>query len=185
MEDGMNGRFRKATEHDLAGMEEILKDAIRFLKEQKIDQWQRGYPDREQLIKDIRAKCSYVIEEKDGPKAMCAVSFDSEKSYERIEGGAWLTKGEDHAIVHRFAVHSSCKGKGMASFPLGDIDKLAQKEGVFSIRIDTHEDNVRMQHVLERAGYQKCGVIRLIGGSEDGVPRLAYEKVLENFGKKC
>lgn len=179
----MDRKFRKAAESDLPGMEEILKDAIWFLKQQKIDQWQKGYPNTEQIKKDIAGKCAYVAEERDEIKAMCMVSFEEESSYEKIEDGEWLTKGERYAVVHRFAVHSSCKGKKMAAFLFAEIEKLAEKEKVFSIRIDTHKDNVRMQHVLKRAGYRKCGVIRLIGGAEDGMPRLAYEKVLGNFRK--
>ena len=40
------------------------------------------------------------------------------------------------------------------------------------LRIDTHHANKIMQHVLEKNGFRKCGIIHLANGD----PRLAYEK---------
>ena len=46
------------------------------------------------------------------------------------------------------------------------------------MRIDTHGGNLPMQRALEKAGFTPCGTIILVGGSEDGDPRLAFEKIL-------
>ena len=42
---------------------------------------------------------------------------------------------------------------------------------VSELRADTHEDNKIMQAVLERNGFEKCGIIYI----EDGSPRIAYQ----------
>ena len=47
------------------------------------------------------------------------------------------------------------------------------------MRIDTHAENLPMQRALEKAGFTPCGMIYLIGGREDGDPRLAYEILLK------
>ena len=39
------------------------------------------------------------------------------------------------------------------------------------LRIDTHEDNKVMQHVLEKYGFVRCGIVYV----PDGSPRIAYE----------
>lgn len=39
------------------------------------------------------------------------------------------------------------------------------------LRIDTHEDNKVMQHVLEKYGFVRCGIVYV----SDGSPRIAYE----------
>ena len=39
-----------------------------------------------------------------------------------------------------------------------------------NVRIDTHEDNAPMKYVLEKLGFEYCGVIYL----EDGDARDAY-----------
>jgi predicted GNAT family N-acyltransferase len=41
------------------------------------------------------------------------------------------------------------------------------------MRIDTHAYNIVMQHVLEKHGFQRTGIIYL----EDGYPRIAFERV--------
>ena len=46
-------------------------------------------------------------------------------------------------------------------------------ERVANIRVDTHRDNHTMQHLVQKHGFQKCGVIYLKNGS----PRLAYHYV--------
>ena len=53
-------------------------------------------------------------------------------------------------------------------------EELCKERGIPSIKIDTHEQNLGMQHILRKNGYTYCGVIYV----EDGTKRLAYEKVL-------
>ena len=37
--------------------------------------------------------------------------------------------------------------------------------------MDTHRDNAVMQHVMEKNGFKKCGIIYLLSGD----PRVAYQ----------
>ena len=40
------------------------------------------------------------------------------------------------------------------------------------LRIDTHENNKVMQHLILKNGFEKCGIIYV----DDGSPRVAFEK---------
>ena len=42
-----------------------------------------------------------------------------------------------------------------------------------NMRVDTHEKNLAMQHILERNGYVYCGRIYV----DDGTSRRAYQKL--------
>ena len=42
-----------------------------------------------------------------------------------------------------------------------------------SLRADTHADNKIMQHLLEKNGFTKCGIIHVA----DGSPRFAYQRM--------
>ena len=42
-----------------------------------------------------------------------------------------------------------------------------------SLRADTHADNKIMQHLLEKNGFTRCGIIHVA----DGSPRFAYQKL--------
>ena len=46
-----------------------------------------------------------------------------------------------------------------------------------TLRIDTHEDNKTMQALLTKNGFSYCGIIHL----ENGDPRLAYQKTIDNL----
>lgn len=43
------------------------------------------------------------------------------------------------------------------------------------LRIDTHENNAVMRHLIAKHGFQPCGTIYV----EDGTPRLAFDWLAE------
>ena len=101
---------------------------------------------------------------------MC-IDFAGEPAYNRIQG-KWHT-GEPYAVVHRMAFGREFRGIGLTGrgFPL--IERLCLEKQVTSIRVDTDFPNHRMQHILEKYGFQKCGTIYFQGGE-----KIAYDKIL-------
>ena len=71
--------------------------------------------------------------------------------------------------MHRVAAPGRVKGAG--SFCI----RWCAKHSGGDLRIDTHRNNLPMQHVLEKNEFQRCGIIYLANGDE----RIAYE-FLEN-----
>ena len=84
-------------------------------------------------------------------------------TYEVIQG-AWLND-RPYCAVHRVASR-------------GEVPGVATQiltwclEFCGNVRIDTHDDNLPMQRVLEKNGFVHCGRIWI----EDGSPRIAYQK---------
>jgi len=151
----------------------ITDSAKAQLKGLGIDQWQKGYPSEEVWISDIEKGITWVAVE--NGKVLGAFMFQTEPepSYAEING-AWLTEG-DYASFHRVCVAEESKGSGVAGELFRHGFDLARKLGLPSVRIDTHAGNLPMKRALEKAGFTFCGTIRLVGGSEDGDPRDAYE----------
>lgn len=89
-----------------------------------------------------------------------------EPNYRVIENGAWQND-EPYGVVHRIAVSDAARGCGAARFCL---DWAAAQTK--NLRIDTHADNIPMQRLIERCGFQRSGIIHV----EDGSPRIAYMK---------
>ncbi|WP_419348698.1 GNAT family N-acetyltransferase, partial [Acinetobacter baumannii] len=53
----------------------------------------------------------------------------------------------------------------------------ASIDGAHDVRIDTHPDNLAMQHVIQKAGFTYCGDILI---ADDPSPkRFAYQLVLK------
>lgn len=168
--------FRQAKISDLDQIVEIIELSKKYLKETKVDQWQDGYPAKEDLIRDIESRNSYVLTNKDEIVATTVISLDGESTYNSIFNGEWITN-EDYIVMHRVAVHDKYKGKGIFKELIKEAESLALNKGISSIKIDTHRDNISMQRAVVKNNFQKCGIIYL----EDGSERIAFEKVLKSF----
>ena len=72
--------FRKSTEKDLKNIMKIINEAKAFLKNNKVDQWQNGYPNEGVILKDIRNNISYVLEDTGEIIGTTSLSFDVEET---------------------------------------------------------------------------------------------------------
>lgn len=163
--------FRKSTEKDLKNIMKIINGAKEFLKENKVDQWQSGYPNEEVILLDIEKGYSYVLEDNGVIIGTTALSFDEEETYDKIHEGAWISSGE-YGVIHRIAVDRNIKIKGLGTEIIKRCEEICLGKGVKNIKIDTHEDNLIMQKVLEKNKFKYCGVIYL----EGDIKRVAFEK---------
>ncbi|HAT4071606.1 GNAT family N-acetyltransferase [Clostridium perfringens] len=168
--------FRQANISDLDKIVEIIELSKKYLKETKVDQWQDGYPAKEDLRRDIESGNSYVLTNKDEIVATTVISLDGESTYNSIFNGEWITN-EEYIVMHRVAVHDRYKGKGIFKELIKEAENLALNKGIFSIKIDTHRDNISMQKAVLKNDFKKCGIIYL----EDGSERIAFEKVMKYF----
>ncbi|EPB8178947.1 GNAT family N-acetyltransferase [Clostridium perfringens] len=168
--------FRQAKISDLDQIVEIIELSKKYLKETKVDQWQDGYPAKEDLRIDIESGNSYVLTNKDEIVATTVISLDGESTYNSIFNGEWITN-EEYIVMHRVAVHDKYKGKGIFKELIKEAESLALNKGISSIKIDTHRDNISMQRAVVKNDFKRCGIIYL----EDGSERIAFEKVLKSF----
>lgn len=165
--------FRKAVKSDIDNIIHIIKQAQDYFRKHGIDQWQNNYPNYNVIKRDIENNNSYVLLKDNIVIGTVAVIFDGEKTYETIYDGKWLSYGE-YATIHRLAVDSNYKGLGIASLILKNIEEVCLKRNIFSIKVDTHKENISMQKFLEKNGFKYCGIIYL----EDNSMRIAYEKII-------
>ena len=127
-------------------------------------QWGDGYPKEELIREDIAKGISYVAEFDGRIETVFMYYKGEEPDYRVIEGGSWKND-EPYGVIHRIASRGEIKGAGSKCLQWGF-------EQCGNLRIDTHDDNIVMQHVLEKNGFERCGRIYL----SDGSPRIAYQK---------
>ncbi|MBQ2863605.1 MAG: GNAT family N-acetyltransferase, partial [Clostridia bacterium] len=89
--------------------------------------------------------------------------------------GKWKND-RDYVCMHRVAVHPEAKGCGVAAALVDEAVKIALSVGIYDLKCDTHEVNASMRRMLEKNGFEYCGVIYL---SLDGEPRVAYQRILD------
>lgn len=165
-------KLRKSVNEDINNIMQIIDEAKEALKEQGIDQWQNGYPNADVIRNDILNNDSYVFIKNNEIVATSAVSFDGEKTYDKIYDGNWISNDE-FAVIHRIAISNKYKGTGIASEIIKMIEAICLDKDVHSIKVDTHEFNVPMQKLLKKNDFKYCGVIYL----EDKSKRVAFEKI--------
>ena len=163
--------FRRTTMEDIPSVLEIICQAQEYLKNQSINQWQNGYPNKESMIEDIQNGYSYVMEADGVVIGTMAIVLDGEPTYEHIYEGGWKTDSTSYITLHRVAIHNDWKGNGIARSMIGNVVTMYRNCDVKSIRIDTHRENISMQSMIKKYGFEYCGIIYL----EDGAERLAYE----------
>lgn len=159
--------IRKSNPEDIHEVMECIDTARQLMRESgNFTQWTNGYPSEELMLESIENGFNFLILENNKIVATFDFIIGDDKNYSVIENGAWLND-EKYGVIHRLA--SNGKARGVARFCF---------EWCFSqfpnIRIDTHETNIAMQKVLEKLGYEKCGIIYVA----DGTPRLAFQKTI-------
>ena len=161
----------KAQIKDIDLIMTFINDAKEFLKSKGVDQWQGEYPNRQSIVDDISKGIGYLISDGKAAVGYCCVDFGGESAYDDLIG-AWLSCG-NYAVLHRLTVSREYRSKGFADKAFSLAEKLTAEEGVFSIKIDTHEDNKTMRHLLEKNGYTYCGKVTYPQGD-----RIAFEKLI-------
>ena len=152
-------QIKQSKINDLDQIIEILRDGRNQLASQGIDQWQGDYPNVEHVKEDINNGWAYLVQS-DDDETVGALSIVEapDHSYDELQGD-WLIDTDKYVVIHRVAIHSSHAGKGYASALFTNvIDYIKQnRKEIKTIRIDTHEDNKIMQHLITKNGFTKVG----------------------------
>ena len=157
-------QVRIAKMEDLSRIEEIYVHARSFMAETgNPTQWGKTEPKISQLKTDIGEGKLYVMES-DGIHGVFFFTIGEDPTYAIIQDGSWLSDAS-YGTIHRIA------GDGSGGI-VGTAVKFAKTQ-IQHLRIDTHQDNKVMQHVVEKQGFSRRGIIYVA----DGSPRIAYEMV--------
>ena len=161
----MEYRIVTAKESDLPRVLEIYAYARSFMaKTGNPTQWAGSYPQRELLEEDIANSGLYVVTE---GGTICGVFYfviGPDPTYAVIEKGAWHSD-KTYGTIHRIA------GNGTGGVFGAALDFCRSK--IDYLRIDTHDDNKVMQHVVTKHGFKACGIIY----TDDGTPRIAFDRL--------
>lgn len=157
-------KIREARQEDIPKMREVFDYGRQIqLETGNLNQWAAGYPAEELIREDIAKGAAHIcLNEEDEIVGVFSVFIEPDPTYAEIDG-AWLNE-EPYATIHRIAVNGKARGVGQYCI------KWIQ-ERFDNVRIDTHENNQPMIHVVNKLGFEYCGVIYLANGD----PRNAYQ----------
>ncbi len=163
--------FRLAAENETELCMSFIDDARAHQREQGFLQWTDTSPNIGHVIDDIAHERGYLLTYHGKPFGYFCLSFDGEPVYAGLEG-QWLSDG-DYAVIHRLAFGKAARGKGVSKNVFRFSEEVCRARGIHSLRIDTHEDNKKMRHIIEREGFTYCGTVYYHGS-----PRMSFEKII-------
>ena len=133
-------------------------------------QWGNKFPLESQIRKDIENRQFYVAETSKGICGAFALIIGPDPTYAKIEDGQWLSESE-YGTIHRVA------GNGTARGVFEAVIRFCEQR-IQHLRIDTHNDNKIMQHLIEKHGFSRRGIIYTANGSA----RIGFEKLGTDSG---
>ncbi len=161
--------IRHSAPHDFEAIKAIYARARSFMAEQgNPDQWGTSWPSESVIASDIdgaNAEHGYVCVHDNRVVGVFFYKVGDDPTYAHIYDGAWRDPSP-YGVVHRIASDGSVKGVGAFC-----INWAFEQCG--HVRIDTHGDNIPMQNLLRKLGFEHCGTIYV---EEDDNPRMAFEK---------
>lgn len=157
-------RVRLAEYEDLNRILEIYDCAREAMRQTgNPNQWGSQYPPKKLLVRDIEAGHLYVIQQEEELRGAFALVLGEDETYAVIEDGCWKNE-ESYGTIHRLAGDGEVRGIFESC-----LEFCRHKIG--NLRADTHRDNHKMQYLLEKYGFERCGIIYVA----DGSPRIAYQ----------
>ena len=156
-------KIRLAMKEDLPNMRKIFEHGRQIqLESGNLTQWEEGYPQDALILEDIENGAAHLcLNEENQIVALFSVFTEPDPTYKAIEG-TWLND-EDYATIHRIASTGLVSGAGQQC-----IEWVQSRWD--NVRIDTHQDNQQMKHILNKLDFEYCGIIYLANGD----PRNAY-----------
>lgn len=159
---------RPALPADLPRLLEIYSIARKFMAENgNPTQWPSTYPPADLLEEEIDSGHLFVVTDSQTVHGVFAFIPGDDPTYAVIENGSWRSSSP-YGTLHRVA--SDGQG-GILRTALAFAETKAAH-----LRIDTHADNKPMQHLVEKYGFSRRGIIY----TDNGSPRIAYDRIKEH-----
>lgn len=172
--------MRPATVDDIPAIVATLEAGRSLLAADGIDQWQNGTgPDVDLVTEDVERGWGRVFLVDGQVAATAALIDEPEPNYAHMLEGAWQVRGDaaaPYATIHRVAVAPAFRGMHVTQRFYARLIEEARARGFAEIRVDTHADNVRMQHVIASAGFTRAGTVCISDDPKD--LRWAYQLFL-------
>lgn len=168
--------LRKATFTDLPRILEIIEHAKAALKNRQINQWQAGEPNQTQFEDEIHQELCYILMADQQVIGVASILATEDPGYAAITNGQWQSGSTPYFSIHRVALDSAFHGQHLGTQFLTLLVTAASLRGAHDLRIDTHPDNLAMQHMIQKVDFQYRGDIFI--ANDPSPKRYAYQLLL-------
>lgn len=143
--------IKQADENDILTVEEILIDAVIWMKKNKLqNQWNEDTIKWNSLSKDYQINDFYIDYQNGVPAACIAITDLDLKYWSEIPQGKPL-------YIHKLAVKREFAGKGISKELINFAKKLSLKNGINSLRLDCNLQRNKLRKLYENEGFIYVG----------------------------
>lgn len=163
-------QLRKAVQADYLPSALILESAKVRLFTDGIVQWDAGYTTPAYMQRDLENGLLYVAEQDGGIVAHITIIEDQEPQYHKET--SWRDQSGRPCCIRRMAVDPTRWGQGIGAQVVNAAVETIRRMGYTSVRFDAFQKNPRLQKLVDRAGFQRIGVVQFSKGPYDLCERI-------------
>jgi GNAT superfamily N-acetyltransferase len=157
--------IRQANIDDLDHLNQMAETIRNQMKEIGLTQWVGHYPNKEVFHEDLKKQGLYVYVDDDQIIGSISILEENDPPYKAIQ---WHR--EDSLVIHRLMVDPKHQKNGVGMALFQHAIQLTQRN-YQSLKVDTHPDNLKMQKLILKMGFEYMGYLSSIN-------RLAYELIV-------
>ncbi len=165
--------MKKAKPHHIPAIEALFQACIAAMDAKGIRQWNKDYPGRENIIKDIERQELYCIGEGEEVQGVITLNDIQDPQYKDIN---WKYEGKI-LVVHRLAAHPAYQGKGIGVRLMQFAEDYGAENGYDAIRLDGYEGNPRSMAFYRKLGYMETGFVQF---DYQSMRCVCFEKKINN-----
>lgn len=151
--------IRKVTASEIPDLHRILVECGLDLKERfNFSYWVPPYP-LERMIKDIEHMDIYAIKLDAEIIGTFTIETNIPSGYLKYGNINWQNPRLSAFYIHRLAVLPSYQGKGIGTWCLQEIEKLAINQNYAAVRLDAVKVNQKLVNFYQKSGYQQVGKV--------------------------
>jgi len=143
----MNLQIKKITHQDTPIIESILTEAVSWLDDKGVHQWEYKDVTWEAISELFRVE-DFFIAYADGNPAACMALIDYDPVF-------WenVPKGES-LYIHKLAVRREFAGMGIAKSCIDFAKTRARSVGATSLRLDCYKNRHKVRAIYEKEGFK-------------------------------
>ena len=149
----MSINIEKATEKDMPGTMELIRETTRRLMQDGNNQWGDDYPTADIFEDDVRKGFLFVARVEGEIAGIISLSDEIEDEHRHIK---WLSGNCKALYPHRLAVRPKSQGKGVARALMDYSEKYGRDKGFGVIRFDVYSVNTQAIQIYEDRGCKRC-----------------------------
>ena len=175
--------IRKADPQEIEPLHEILtKCGLDMQARFGLGHWVPPYP-LELMRKSAEERDVYAVYDDHKLIATFTTGTSPLPYYRTIPGvwECWEPSGEPALYCSRLAVLPELQGRGVGTWCMQTIERLAQAEGCRAVRFDAYDKHLQLLEFYDRLGYHRRGTFTFNTKLYGDTGMVCFEKVKKEF----